>query len=87
MGLLGASHLIWHPSLTPPGTKTEKAADQVEEQPDLPVLTKTTERRLMAKIDWHVMPCLCIMYLLAFIDRYAATQHHCRGFSGAKVVI
>ncbi|RMJ28417.1 Major Facilitator Superfamily [Aspergillus sp. HF37] len=51
------------------GTNTEKAADQVEEQPELPVLTKTTERRLMAKIDWHVMPCLCIMYLLAFIDR------------------
>lgn len=75
-----------HSSLTPPGTKTEKAADQVEEQPDLPVLTKTTDRRLMAKIDWHVMPCLCIMYLLAFIDRYATTQHHCRGLSGAEVV-
>lgn len=24
----------------------------------------------MAKVDWHVVPCLCIMYLLAFLDRY-----------------
>ncbi|EAW08971.1 putative MFS transporter [Aspergillus clavatus NRRL 1] len=23
----------------------------------------------MAKIDWHVIPCLCVMYLLAFLDR------------------
>ncbi|KAL4957770.1 Peroxin-3-domain-containing protein [Aspergillus filifer] len=36
---------------------------------DLPLLTKTTERKLMAKVDWHVVPCLCIMYLLAFLDR------------------
>ncbi|RAH47915.1 MFS general substrate transporter [Aspergillus brunneoviolaceus CBS 621.78] len=27
------------------------------------------ERKLMAKIDWHVVPCLCLMYLLAFLDR------------------
>lgn len=25
----------------------------------------------MAKIDWHIVPCLCVMYLLAFLDRYA----------------
>ncbi|KAL4883282.1 Peroxin-3-domain-containing protein [Aspergillus karnatakaensis] len=36
---------------------------------DLPLLTQTTERKLMAKVDWHVVPCLCIMYLLAFLDR------------------
>ncbi|OJJ96774.1 hypothetical protein ASPACDRAFT_1873979 [Aspergillus aculeatus ATCC 16872] len=35
----------------------------------LPPLTSTTERKLMAKIDWHIVPCLCIMYLLAFLDR------------------
>ncbi|KAI0603277.1 MFS general substrate transporter [Biscogniauxia sp. FL1348] len=29
----------------------------------------TTERRLMARIDWHLMPFLCILYLLAFLDR------------------
>lgn len=26
----------------------------------------------MAKVDWHVVPCLCLMYLLAFLDRYAS---------------
>ncbi|PYI22198.1 putative MFS transporter [Aspergillus violaceofuscus CBS 115571] len=35
----------------------------------LPPLTSTTERKLTAKIDWHIVPCLCIMYLLAFLDR------------------
>ncbi|KAI1085807.1 MFS general substrate transporter [Whalleya microplaca] len=29
----------------------------------------TTERKLMARIDWRVIPFLCIMYLLAFLDR------------------
>ncbi|KYK61925.1 transporter-like protein [Drechmeria coniospora] len=29
----------------------------------------TTERKLLARIDLHVMPFLCIMYLLAFLDR------------------
>ncbi|KAJ5099376.1 hypothetical protein N7532_006377 [Penicillium argentinense] len=36
---------------------------------DLPPLVNTTERRLMAKIDWHVLPSICILYLLAFLDR------------------
>lgn len=29
----------------------------------------TTERKLVARIDFHVVPFLCIMYLLAFLDR------------------
>ncbi|PHH85360.1 hypothetical protein CDD83_542 [Cordyceps sp. RAO-2017] len=29
----------------------------------------TTERKLLARIDMHVVPFLCIMYLLAFLDR------------------
>ncbi|KJZ79475.1 hypothetical protein HIM_00944 [Hirsutella minnesotensis 3608] len=29
----------------------------------------TTERKLLARIDAHVVPFLCIMYLLAFLDR------------------
>lgn len=27
----------------------------------------TTERKLVTKIDFHVVPFLCIMYLLAFL--------------------
>jgi hypothetical protein len=29
----------------------------------------TTEAKLMRKIDFHVIPFLCILYLLAFLDR------------------
>lgn len=36
---------------------------------DLPPLTTTTARKLQAKVDWHILPCLCILYLLAFLDR------------------
>ena len=31
----------------------------------------TTERKLIAKIDFRVIPVLSILYLLAFLDRYA----------------
>jgi MFS family permease len=31
--------------------------------------SSTTDSKLMAKIDFHVIPFLCIMYLLAFLDR------------------
>ncbi|KAJ5723911.1 hypothetical protein N7488_001946 [Penicillium malachiteum] len=36
---------------------------------ELPPLRSTTERKLMAKIDLHILPCLCVLYLLAFLDR------------------
>ena len=38
---------------------------------DMPVQCPphTTERKLLARIDLHVVPFLCIMYLLAFLDR------------------
>lgn len=29
----------------------------------------TTERKLVTRIDMHVVPFLCILYLLAFLDR------------------
>ncbi|KNG89001.1 MFS transporter [Aspergillus nomiae NRRL 13137] len=45
----------------------EKSADG-ELSPEAP-RSPINERKLMAKIDWHVVPCLCLMYLLAFLDR------------------
>jgi chromosome condensin MukBEF MukE localization factor len=36
---------------------------------DLPQLTTTTERKLMTKVDLHILPVLCVLYLLAFLDR------------------
>lgn len=29
----------------------------------------TTERKMVARIDWHLMPYLIILYILAFLDR------------------
>lgn len=31
--------------------------------------TEVDERRLLRKIDLHLVPALCILYLLAFLDR------------------
>ncbi|CAG9952820.1 unnamed protein product [Clonostachys rosea f. rosea IK726] len=41
----------------------------------------TTERRLMTKIDLHVVPFLCIMYLLAFLDRVNISNANVFGLS------
>lgn len=35
----------------------------------VPCPSHTTEAKLIAKIDWHVIPVLCVLYLLAFLDR------------------
>ncbi|KAK1140249.1 High-affinity nicotinic acid transporter [Aspergillus melleus] len=51
------------------GFSDDKEGEVQTQSPELPPLTNTTERRLMAKIDWHIIPCLCVMYLLAFLDR------------------
>jgi hypothetical protein len=32
--------------------------------------SSTTDSKLMAKIDFHVIPFLCIMYLLAFLGTF-----------------
>ena len=41
--------------------------EQSQAQETLQCPPHTSERRLMAKIDFHVVPFLCIMYLLAFL--------------------
>ncbi|KAK2594489.1 High-affinity nicotinic acid transporter [Conoideocrella luteorostrata] len=40
-----------------------------DEEEDVTCPSHTTEKRLMMKIDLHVIPFLCVMYLLAFLDR------------------
>jgi hypothetical protein len=34
-------------------------------------LSKVDEAKLLRKIDLHVLPFICIMHILAFLDRYA----------------
>jgi hypothetical protein len=47
---------------------TEKAeVQQLEET--TPALSEFDEKRLMRKIDLHVVPILTLLYLLSFIDR------------------
>ncbi|KAF2771288.1 MFS transporter-like protein [Teratosphaeria nubilosa] len=41
----------------------------------------TTERKLVTKIDWHVLPFLCILYLLAFLDRVNIANANVYGLS------
>jgi len=51
--------------------KFQHGGEVAERDDDLLVAcpSHTTERRLMQKIDLHVMPFLCVLYLLAFLDR------------------
>ncbi|KAG6001095.1 hypothetical protein E4U21_004695 [Claviceps maximensis] len=46
----------------------EKAAP-TDQDVDVECPAHTTDKRLMTKIDLHVLPFLCVMYLLAFLDR------------------
>ncbi|KAK4067983.1 hypothetical protein Trihar35433_6543 [Trichoderma harzianum] len=57
-------------------TEVPFAADEVVCPPH------TTERRLMAKIDMRVVPFLCIMYLLAFLDRVNIANAKLFGLAG-----
>ncbi|KAF1988039.1 MFS general substrate transporter [Aulographum hederae CBS 113979] len=41
----------------------------------------TTERKLVNKIDWRVIPFLCILYLLAFLDRVNIANANIFGLS------
>jgi hypothetical protein len=41
----------------------------------------TTDRKLMSKIDFHVIPFLCILYLLAFLDRINISNADVYGLS------
>ncbi|KAH7880209.1 hypothetical protein C8J55DRAFT_562100 [Lentinula edodes] len=63
--------------------KNEKASDkQLETASDYefggesqlprpPVLSEDNERKLWRKIDLRLMPILCVMYLMSFMDREA----------------
>ena len=53
-----------------------------DEAPELVVCPPhTTETKLVTKIDLHVIPFLCIMYLLAFLDRVNIANANVFGLS------
>lgn len=45
------------------------ASEHADEENDVKCPAHTTDKRLMMKIDLHVLPFLCIMYLLAFLGK------------------
>ncbi|KAF2840846.1 major facilitator superfamily transporter [Patellaria atrata CBS 101060] len=47
----------------------------------VPCPPHTTERKLVTKIDLHVLPFLCILYLLAFLDRVNISNANIFGLS------
>jgi MFS family permease len=54
---------------------------EVDDDLHVPCPPHTTERRLVNKIDWHVIPFLCILYLLAFLDRVNISNANVFGLS------
>jgi hypothetical protein len=52
--------------------KRDSSFEQVEEQVEelnFPRLTPEHQKRIMRKVDWHVVPLLSFLYLVSFIDR------------------
>lgn len=47
----------------------------------VPCPPHTTDLKLMTKIDWRLMPFLCILYLLAFLDRVNIANANVLGLS------
>lgn len=49
--------------------------------PHRPCPPHTTEKKLVTKIDLHVIPVLCVLYLLAFLDRVNISNANVFGLS------
>lgn len=67
-------------SAMPPTNDTEKGHSSFSSHPpsvNAPVhgevegINDVNETKLLRKIDLHVLPYICVMYLLAFLDRCA----------------
>ncbi|KAF2663968.1 MFS general substrate transporter [Microthyrium microscopicum] len=58
-----------------------KGDGEVDDDLQVQCPSHTTERKLVTKIDLHVLPFLCIMYLLAFLDRVNIANANLFGLS------
>jgi hypothetical protein len=63
------SKAVWRESPAEESPQREGQQGEKNVDPDMQCPPGTTERALVNKIDWRVIPFLCIMYLLAFLDR------------------
>ncbi|EME83908.1 uncharacterized protein MYCFIDRAFT_133760 [Pseudocercospora fijiensis CIRAD86] len=55
--------------------------DDDDDDLEVPCPPHTTERKLVTRIDFHVVPFLCILYLLAFLDRVNIANANVFGLS------
>lgn len=62
-----------------PSLPRYNAEDEMPETVDCPA--HTTETKLLTRIDLHVIPFLCVMYLLAFLDRVNIANANVFGLS------
>jgi len=53
-----------------PGANEAYAGEPDYDQDNVPCPAHTTERKLLTRIDLHVIPFLVLLYWLAFLDRY-----------------
>jgi hypothetical protein len=63
------SKTVWQESPAVESPQDEGQHGEKEDNLGLQCPAGTTERALVNKIDRRVIPFLCIMYLLAFLDR------------------
>lgn len=64
---------------TPPSPPYDGVYDDENAVPVCP--SHTTESKLMYRVDLRVIPCLCVMYLLAFLDRVNIANANVFGLS------
>ena len=63
-----------------PGANEAYASDPEFQDPNsVPCPAHTTERKLLARIDLHVIPFLVLLYWLAFLDRYVLEMEDAAG--------
>ena len=53
------------------GTNGHAVIDEYDESGDSFI---KSDKKLVSKIDWHLLPWICILYALSLIDRYVPTR-------------
>jgi hypothetical protein len=67
-----------------PGANEALAGDPNYDPNNVPCPAHTTERKLLARIDLHVIPFLVLLYWLAFLDRYVKITVYVLGMRGTN---
>lgn len=77
----GPNQLATESAVGPRSASEDPAAVEYDSDLHVECPSHTTERRLVTRIDLHVIPYLCILYLLAFLDRVNIANANVFGMS------